>query len=93
MNYLLIGLFAAALFGIAVTALFGAENLLALPWLDSVVASLFLAGILLQVVDNRFGLGRLVCRGLGRVYRIIGGHHLPPVRLPGFCLCNGEPCG
>lgn len=68
MIYLLTGLAAAMMFGIASVSVYGHEALLDNAWIEYVFWWLIGTGLLLAAVDSTLGIRCKVCRHLPRVH-------------------------
>lgn len=69
MIYTLLGLFIAALSGIGVLTIYGADALVTLPWVDTMFWSIIGGGMFLNFIDNMTNLMCLLCRVIKRLYQ------------------------
>ena len=67
MFYLLTGLAAAMMFGVASVSVYGYEALVDNAWIDYVFWWLIGTGVLLAAVDSNLGLRCKVCRHMARL--------------------------
>jgi len=89
MIYTLLGLLIAALSGIGVLTIYGADALVTLPWVDTMFWSIIGAGMLLNLIDNMISLRLLLCGVLERLYRWKAEFmHTAGSKLPNICNCN-----
>lgn len=89
MIYTFLGLFIAALSGIGVLTVYGADALVALPWVDTMFWSIIGAGMFLNFIDNMTNLRCLLCRVIGRLYHWKAAvRHTAVSPLPHLCECD-----
>ena len=91
MIYTLIGVFASAVFGIAVLTILGPDALAQQQWIDQVFWALFGSGLALNAIDNVMSIRSISCWISQRVddflvYLFHTRHHCAPF----ICDCDNQ---
>jgi len=91
MIYTLSGLLVAALAGIGVLTIYGADALVTLPWADTMFWSIIGGGMFLNFIDNMISLRLLLCLIIERLYQWkTGVRYTAASELPNLCNCLVE---